>query len=145
MLMENNIRKRATAIIIENGKILLIKRIKSGMEYFVVPGGGVEEGETLEHALVREVAEELSLKVEDFCEVGRVENVKMIHIDLQSYYFFHIKKYSGTLALGGEEKASMTEDNQYHFVWIPISELETTNNLYPPEVVQVLVSYLNKS
>jgi ADP-ribose pyrophosphatase YjhB (NUDIX family) len=47
--MENKIRKRATAIIIENGKILLIKRIKSGMEYFVVPGGGVEEGETLEH------------------------------------------------------------------------------------------------
>lgn len=145
----NTTRKRATAIIVEDGKMLLIRRNKPNHEYFVVPGGGVDEGETVEEALVRETMEELSLKVEDFHEVGRVENVKMpegtsIHIGLQSYYFFHVKKYSGTLALGGEEKESMTEDNQYHFVWVSVPEVISTTNLYPIEIIPTLAEFLKK-
>jgi len=31
-------RKRATAVIISNSKILLIKRIKPNQEYFIFPG-----------------------------------------------------------------------------------------------------------
>lgn len=149
MALKNSIRKRATAIMVEDGKMLLIRRNKPDHEYFVVPGGGVDEGETIEQALVRETMEELSLKVEDFCEVGKIENIKMpegtsIHMGLQSYYFFHVKKYSGTLALGGEEKESMTEENQYHFVWVPIEDVIKLTNLYPIEIVPILAEYFKK-
>ncbi len=53
--------KRAVAIIIRDGKILLIHRIKNGQEYFVFPGGGIIEHENAEDAVVREIKEELIL------------------------------------------------------------------------------------
>ena len=54
---------RASAIIVKNAKILLIHRLNHGREYWVLPGGGVEEGETPEQAVTREVKEETNLDV----------------------------------------------------------------------------------
>lgn len=51
------------AIIIENGKLLVMYRNKLGSEYYTLVGGRVNDGETLEQGLVREVEEETGLKV----------------------------------------------------------------------------------
>ena len=52
------------AVLIHEGKALLIKRGKEPLRgRWVVPGGTVEVGETLEQALVREVREETGLVV----------------------------------------------------------------------------------
>lgn len=52
------------ALIKKDGKYLLIKeRLEDKKEYWIIPGGGVSFGESLEEALVREVKEELGLKV----------------------------------------------------------------------------------
>jgi len=52
------------AVLIHQGKVLLIKRGKEPLRgRWVVPGGTVEAGETLEQALVREVREETGLTV----------------------------------------------------------------------------------
>jgi len=52
------------AVLIHQGKVLLIKRGKEPLRgRWVVPGGTVEVGETLEEALVREVREETGLTV----------------------------------------------------------------------------------
>ncbi|HSV85039.1 MAG TPA: NUDIX domain-containing protein, partial [Levilinea sp.] len=56
--------KRVTAVIIRDHKVLLIHRFKNGSEYWVFPGGGVEEGEDLNTALKREVVEETGLKLD---------------------------------------------------------------------------------
>jgi ADP-ribose pyrophosphatase YjhB (NUDIX family) len=53
----------ARAIIFENNKILVMHREKYGSQYFTLVGGRVNEGETLEQALVREVKEETGLDV----------------------------------------------------------------------------------
>ena len=56
------IRNRGAAIIVQEGKIALIKRIREEETYYVFPGGGIEEGETPEEATKREVYEELGVK-----------------------------------------------------------------------------------
>ncbi|MBN1668904.1 MAG: NUDIX hydrolase, partial [Anaerolineales bacterium] len=48
--------------IIENGKVLLTQR--EDFEYWVLPGGGAEAGETLAQAARREAQEETGLEVE---------------------------------------------------------------------------------
>jgi len=58
-----SIRIRAAAIIVENGRILLEKHAKDGREYWVLPGGGVDVGETLSDGLRRELREEIGLQL----------------------------------------------------------------------------------
>ncbi|MEN2997539.1 MAG: NUDIX hydrolase [Brevinematia bacterium] len=45
-----------------DGKLLLVKHRKGGKEYYVLPGGGVEYGESLVNALARELKEELNIR-----------------------------------------------------------------------------------
>ena len=52
-------------VVVRDGRVLLIRRGKPPLYgRWVVPGGTVELGETLEEALVREMEEETSLRVE---------------------------------------------------------------------------------
>lgn len=52
-------RMRATAIV-ETKKGILIVRVK-GMPYFILPGGGINKGESNQHAVKRELKEETGL------------------------------------------------------------------------------------
>ena len=59
------------AIILYNKKIVLIKRKNPPYEnYYALPGGFVEKGETVEQALKREVKEETGLDVDILKLVG---------------------------------------------------------------------------
>lgn len=55
--------KAARAIIIEGQAMLTMFRNKNSSQYFTLVGGRVNDGETLEQALVREVMEETGLQV----------------------------------------------------------------------------------
>ena len=57
------IRVRVAVVIIRGDKILLAKHSKGGKEYWVLPGGGVEKGESLTEAAVREIKEETNLNI----------------------------------------------------------------------------------
>ncbi|MFC8639835.1 NUDIX domain-containing protein [[Kitasatospora] papulosa] len=46
---------RVTGIVIEDGNILLLNQDTDGPRSWSLPGGKVEDGETLEEALVREM------------------------------------------------------------------------------------------
>jgi 8-oxo-dGTP diphosphatase len=54
-------RIRVSAILRRESRILLVRHEKGGREYWLLPGGGVGEGETLVSAVKRELAEELGL------------------------------------------------------------------------------------
>ena len=53
-------RHRATALVIQNGKYLLVR--DKGKKEFSLPGGGIEKGEAVLTAACRELGEELGLK-----------------------------------------------------------------------------------
>lgn len=58
------IRNSAKAIVIREGKLLLTKNVGwRGDDYYILPGGGQEHGETLPQALQRECREELGARV----------------------------------------------------------------------------------
>jgi len=58
-----NIRIRAAGILVRDGQILLVRHEKNGKSYWLIPGGGVDFGETVEAALIREYQEEVGLKI----------------------------------------------------------------------------------
>ena len=49
-------------------EVLLVKRVRDG--YWVIPGGSIEEGETVEEAVIREVREETGYNVKVLSRVG---------------------------------------------------------------------------
>ncbi len=51
-------RDRVQAIVIRDNKVLLVKHRMREREFFCVPGGGIEDGETKEEAVLRELKEE---------------------------------------------------------------------------------------
>ncbi len=60
---DHAIRIRVAGILTNSkNEILLVNHQKHGKSYWLLPGGGVEHGETLDQALKREFEEELSMK-----------------------------------------------------------------------------------
>jgi ADP-ribose pyrophosphatase YjhB (NUDIX family) len=57
-------RIRVSAFIRWQGRALLCRQEKPGKQYWLLPGGGVDAGETLMEALRRELREELSMSVD---------------------------------------------------------------------------------
>jgi 8-oxo-dGTP diphosphatase len=56
-------RVRVAALLRRGDALLLLRQEKGGQAYWLLPGGGVEEGETLEQALRRELREECDIDV----------------------------------------------------------------------------------
>jgi 8-oxo-dGTP diphosphatase len=50
--------------LVDGDSILLVEHLKAGRRHWLLPGGGVEEGETLVEAVRREVQEETGLTAE---------------------------------------------------------------------------------
>ncbi len=118
-------RARAAAIIIRDNQILLMHRRKKGYEYWVLPGGGIEEGESPEGAVVREVKEETNLdctKVEFAFEVETYEGGNM-------HPFFFCEVSDGEVSLGGPEAIKMSEDDWYNPEWVEVKKINELNLL----------------
>ncbi|MBR6232038.1 MAG: NUDIX domain-containing protein [Alphaproteobacteria bacterium] len=84
----------AVCLIEDNGKFLFVKRAHTGMAdgFYMLPGGHVDQGESVLHATVRELKEELGIDVKE--ENLEFKLVEPIHTHIT--FFFKVKKYTGT-------------------------------------------------
>lgn len=101
-------RIAARGIILKGDELIFIHRIRikddKKVEYYVFPGGGVEEGETLIDCIIRELMEELGIEVNVVKTVYRLEKEK----DIEYYLLCEYK--SGVIGTGtGPE---FTEERQ---------------------------------
>lgn len=84
-------RPSARAIIMKDGKIAMVYSKK--YNYYKFPGGGIEAGERMEDALIREVLEETGLcviknSIREYGQVHRVQKGTKEDIFIQDNYYF---------------------------------------------------------
>ena len=132
-------RIRAGIVLIKENKVALIERHRAGLDYFVFPGGGVDEGESPEQAAIRETMEELGIKV---AIKQKVAEVQLGQKSRQVYFL--VEQIGGEFGTGtGEEFTDPDPDNPrrgiYIPIWMPIDELPQHTNVYPADVARLVV------
>lgn len=111
------------AVIIENDEVLLVKRAKEPKaNFWTLPGGLVEIGETIHDALKREIREECQVEIElkeiidvvDYIEKNDAGDFKYHYVLVD----FEAKIVGGTLSPGSDVLETR---------WVSFSELKTLN------------------
>lgn len=133
-------RKSARAIIVKDGKALLFKRkrldTKTGkwLEYYSVPGGGIDKGETPEQAVIRELKEEMGVDIVLGSLIAR-----RIASDFE-HYVYSADVVAGTPQLmpDSEEAQHMSEYNQYEAVWVSVSGLTLDDLSYYSDYLDLM-------
>ena len=132
-------RIRAGIVLIQDNKVALIERHRAGLDYFVFPGGGVDEGESPEQAAVREAMEELGV------EVAIKQKVAEVQVGRKSrQIYFLAEQTGGEFGTGiGEEYTDSDpgdpEEGIYIPIWMPVDELLHHQNIYPADLAKLVV------
>ena len=113
-----NPKATATAVIIRDGALLLVRRNEEPFKGMLdLPGGYLNKGETTEAALKRELFEELGIKPLAITPMGEFPGIAFWQEEnfpiLSSAYFV---SFRGDIRLNRRENSS--------FVWVPLKELE---------------------
>lgn len=121
---QKNQRTAVRAIIIQNGKLAMIQ--STAFMECKFPGGGLEQGETHEQCLIREVKEEtglslLSSTMKPFGSVRekRKDSLNDDHIfEMTSYYY--LAQVDGVM--DPVDLDDYEEDYGYHLVWLSLDQ-----------------------
>lgn len=135
-------KNRASAIIPYEDGLIVIRRIKGDdenrEEYYTIPGGGQEEGESIEEATLREIREELGIEVEltDKCYELESQGRKQ--------YFFVAEYKSGKIGSGkGEEMTNINYEKYGAYIPEIVSVNKIKNiKLLPKEIKDIIISDL---
>jgi mutT/nudix family protein, putative len=121
-------------------QILLIHRWKNGEEYFVIPGGGAESGETAVQAAQREIQEELgwSLSKKQLQPAFTFRNGQRLEI-----YFHATISHTSAPMIQGEEALRSHTQNLYQPEWLDIEAIRGLN-IQPAGLKNLLLDCLTQ-
>jgi 8-oxo-dGTP pyrophosphatase MutT (NUDIX family) len=128
-------RIRAVALLFKDDSVAVMERHRAGRHYFTFPGGGVDLGESLEQAVVREAQEELGVTVRVIRKIATV----WFNGNRQVYYL--VEQTGGEFGTGaGEEFTASYEPvhGTYHPLWLPVADL-LSNPVLPHEIAALVV------
>ncbi len=115
-------RQRVTLLFIQDDRILLFYRFRAGRSYYILPGGGIEPGETPAQAALREGYEETGLCF----RLGPLlwERELQVEPEYRLHEFaFLITEFAGMPTLGGPELAESGPHNVYRLEWHPLAQV----------------------
>ena len=112
---EADARQRGTVLIIENGLVLLTR--DKGLDLFILPGGGIKEGESREDGAARELFEETGLIAREFTFIVSHRSPAAVH---------HV--YSPGIVEGTAVALREIEEITW---WDGVQPLQTTSSVIP--------------
>ncbi|HEU5139410.1 MAG TPA: NUDIX domain-containing protein [Bacillales bacterium] len=127
-------RNRGAGIILDAGRIALIKRVRDGETYYVFPGGGMERGETPEEAAIREVFEELGVTV-----TLKGSPIVSERVDGSKEYYYISEIVSGSFGTGSGEEYTLNQNRgSYMPIWVDLKEIKSLD-VRPKEIAARLI------
>ena len=127
------IRNSIKAVIVQNGALLLIKKMSEAGSYFIFPGGGQKKYEDMHAALRRECLEEIGadVDVDDLLWVREYigKNHEFAATDGHTHqieFYFSCRLADEAVARNGPQM----DEGQIGVEWVPLSNLSKTN-VYP--------------
>jgi ADP-ribose pyrophosphatase YjhB (NUDIX family) len=133
----------ARAIVVNDHKLLLMKRNRLGNEYYSLVGGDVDPGEKPADAVIREVSEETSLIVSN-PKLVIIEDARP-KLSIQ-YYIFVCDYESGEIALRAdspEAKINVEGQNSFEPQWVEVGEVANLR-LLPTELRDLVLKYIHE-
>ena len=117
---------RVCAVILSGNKILAMHDERS--PYYYLPGGRVQMGETAEHAVVREVEEELNIRARIIRPLWLNQGFFTEDVDRLRYHeicLYFLMDVSGTDLLEKGERFTLYEGPHTHkFEWLEFQRLQ---------------------
>ena len=113
----------------DENRILMVKHEHPERTVWMVPGGGIEEGESSAQAAVRETLEETGLEIAIRGLIWHVEEVS--ERGQRFVNFFRAEVTGGTLKLGSDPELAETEQVLSGIRFMSREEVAVLENLYP--------------
>ena len=133
-------RPAVYGVIIQDGKVLLSKQW-GGYDF---PGGGIELGERIEEALVREVKEETGIEIRPNSILHVSDS--FFKLPYKGTYVQSIHLYYECQVVGGELSTEFFDEQEKQYAdkpeWIPLSEVPHLKIYSSAEVSEILKEYL---
>lgn len=113
-----NYTGRAQCLVVRDNKILMVKHKHDGEEYYCLPGGGIDAGETPEQAAIRELQEEYLVS-------GKIIKKTSEYIDSFDHNLYTFQLYIGDQNPVLGKDPELPEENQLlaEVRWMSLDEI----------------------
>ncbi len=124
-------RVRVAALLLRDGKVVVVRHRSAGNAYYLLPGGGVDYRETLEAALLREVREETGL-------IAKIGELLYVNDTIDPNGPRHVINITFSAEIVGGALTDAPIDENVEAVELVTPERLMNLDLRPPMVAEIL-------
>jgi ADP-ribose pyrophosphatase YjhB (NUDIX family) len=142
-LWPSKARKSARALVIQDGRLLVMLRKRFSMitgewiEYYSIPGGGIERGEAPEAAVIRELKEEMGVDIKVIRQVAHRRGRRFEHY-IYAAEMVDLLQHPVLMPDSEEALDWHTETNQFIPMWVDVSQLTEENLRYYSDYLELI-------